>query len=269
MGNPPAFPFLLIRLMGSFFRKPGVTVLTYHSIDESGSTLSVTPSAFERQMRYLKENRFPVLPLSQIARILKARVPFPRNTVSLTFDDGYRNTYGKAFPVLQAYGFPATVFIATRFCGRKNEWHQPGISIPSLPMLSWEEIEEMSRGSFEIGAHTHNHLHLSGLSPDVLREEVLTSKAAIEDKTGKPCHLFAYPFGTLNDRVKRWISSEFTVACTDRLGRVTHRSDPHCLERVDAGYAPHPSAFKTLITSSLHLYLPLKRIYRKGIGDGR
>lgn len=257
--TPSEFLYTTIRILGSFCKEEGLTVLTYHSIDESGSKISVAPSKFARQMQFLKEHRYQVLPLSQVSRLLKAREPFPADTVVLTFDDGYHNTYSHAFPVLQAYGFPATVFVATQFCGKRNEWPQPGVSVPPLPMLSWKEIDEMSRYQVEIGAHTHTHPNLAGLPPSEVEKEVLTSKRTIEEKTGNPCSLFAYPFGHVEKRMKGLIASEFATACSGRLNHVTFRSDLHSLERVDVGYAPHLSAFQVLISRSFYLYLPIKR----------
>ena len=260
------FLYSFIRIMGSLHKGDGLAVLTFHSIDESGSKISITPSEFARQMQFLKEHRYEVLSLSQLSPLLRTPAPFPRNAVVLTFDDGYQNTYRHAFPILQEYGFPATVFITTHFCGQRNNWPQPGFSVPSLPMLSWKEIEEMSRYQVEIGAHTHTHPNLTELPQTELEREVLTSKRTIEERTGNPCHLFAYPFGKLEDRVKRLVASEFIIACAGHLNRVTSRSDLHSLERVDVGYAPHLSAFRVLVSPSFHLYLSIKRGYRKVIG---
>ena len=267
--TPSEFLYVIIRIMGSLHKDDGLTVLTYHSVDESGSKISVTPSEFARQMQFLKEHRYQVLSLSQISPLLKTPGPFPVNAVVLTFDDGYQNTYGHAFPILQEYGFPATVFIATHFCGKRNDWPQPGFSVPSLPMLSWKEIEEMSRYQVEIGAHTHTHPNLTELVQSEIEREVLTSKRTIEEKTGNPCHLFAYPFGKVEERIKRLVASEFTIACSGRLNRVTSRSDLHSLERVGVGYAPHLSAFRVLVSRSFHLYLPIKQGYRSMIGRFR
>lgn len=96
--TPSEFIYATIRILGSFCKEEGLTVLTYHSIDESGSKISLAPSEFARQMQFLKEHRYRVLPLSLVSRLLKAREPFPADTVVLTFDDGYHNTYSRAFP---------------------------------------------------------------------------------------------------------------------------------------------------------------------------
>ena len=261
--------FPLIHLVGSFHQGDGMTILTYHSIDESRSKISIAPSDFVRQMRFLKEHHYEVLSLSHLSTLLKTSSRFPRNAVVLTFDDGYQNTYLNAFPVLQDYGFPATVFIATQFCGKKNDWPQPDFTVPSLPMLSWKEVEEMGRYHVEIGAHTHSHPNLIELPQIEMEKEVLTSKRKIEEKTGNPCRFFAYPFGKAEGRMKGFVASEFIAACSTRLDRVTPRSDIHLLERVGVGYVHHLSAFKAVISSSLPLFLSLKRGYRKTIGKSQ
>ncbi len=99
-----------------------VAILTYHSIDKSGSVVSVSPEKFRKQMLYLSESSFNVVSLSEILAAFHERRLLPAKTVVITFDDGYRNVYTEAFPVLDSYGFTATVFLITNYCGKHNDW---------------------------------------------------------------------------------------------------------------------------------------------------
>jgi len=250
-------------------REGSITVLYYHSIDESGSVISTSPSQFLWQMRFLRRGQFQILSLSQLVDLLKTQKPFPLKTAVITFDDGYQNNYRYAFPILQEYGFPATMFIATKYCGRTNDWPQPGISIPSLTMLSWSEIREMSRFNIEMGSHSHSHKDLVESGLEGARQEILLSKKKMEDELGRPMRFFAYPYGGADESIKEIIASEFMAACSAQPGRVSHRSDLRFLERVDAGYAIHPLVYRILVSPCCNIYLSMRPWMRKAMGRSR
>lgn len=106
-----------------------LSILTYHGVsarhDDLGALagLHAAASVFEEQMAYLRK-RHPVLPLEDALERLASGRPLPRGAVSITFDDGYRNNFEVAFPVLRRHGLPATIFLATSFVGRDRMiWH--------------------------------------------------------------------------------------------------------------------------------------------------
>ena len=99
-------------------------VLTYHGVLETGSENYVNRNCvsremFEKQMLWLKRNYHPVR-LSDLVEMLKGKKSLPENAVAVTFDDGFRNNYKVAFPVLKKYEIPATIFITTDFIGTKG-----------------------------------------------------------------------------------------------------------------------------------------------------
>jgi len=250
-------------------RREGITILYYHSIDGSGSVISTSPSQFLRQMQFLKRRRFQVLSLVQLTDLLRTKEPLPSKTVVITFDDGYQNNYHYAFPVLQEFGFPATVFIATKYCGQTNDWPQLGFVLPSLAMLSWAEIREMSRFNIEMGCHTHSHPNLVEAGPEETREEILLSKGILEEKVGNPVRFFAYPYGTADRPIKEIVASEFVAACSTQPGRVDHRSDLYSLERVDAGYGSHLLVYRTLISPACNAFFRARPWMWKVVGSCR
>ena len=109
------------------------TVLMYHALADERSAISLPPSVFQRQMRLLHEGGFRVISMSDLVSSLQSGEELPGKSVVLTFDDGFESVYTNAFPVLQRYGFPATVFLVADYCGKTNDWpSQPG-GIPSFP----------------------------------------------------------------------------------------------------------------------------------------
>src|SRR6185295_16311428 len=113
----------------------GVPILTYHSIDSSGSVISTSPEKFRQQMEILAKSAFQVLPLKGLVQQIRENKEIPKNAVAITFDDGFRNVFENAFPVLKQYGFPATVFLVTSFCEKNNRWSGQPDRIPTLELL--------------------------------------------------------------------------------------------------------------------------------------
>ncbi|UFS70351.1 polysaccharide deacetylase family protein [Geomonas sp. RF6] len=162
------------------------SILKYHSIGESTSPLSVPPHLFAKQMQYLADCNIPVMSLSDLVARLRERKDCG-GAVVITFDDGYRDNYSAALPLLQKHGFPATLFMITDLVGATENGHA---------YLSAGELRAMAdSGVFEIGSHTQSHPRLDRLSPEGARTEVQGSKAVLEDLLGREVRFMAYPWG--------------------------------------------------------------------------
>lgn len=118
--------------------------------------------------------------------------------VLLTFDDGYRCLLDAAIPALEARGIPALLFLVSGYAGLENRWE---LRLPGrrFTHLSWEEIADLRRRGFAFGSHGLAHRDLTRLAPSALRDELVRSKAAIEDRLGAPVRSFSYPFGRVSD----------------------------------------------------------------------
>jgi len=234
----------------------------YHAIEERRSVLSVSPAIFAWQMRWLSERGYRIISLSDLVRHLRNNAPLPDRSVVITFDDGLESVYTSAFPILERYGFPATVFLVPDYCGRWNDWpSQPSVA-PRLPLLSWPQIREMDRYGVEFGAHTLSHPRLDRLSRDEVEREILGSKASIEEHLGHPVEVFAYPYGRHNDTSGAVVRRAYTGACAGELKLVGPGSDPLALERIDAYYVTQPLLFRGLSRPWFPLYLGLRRPLR-------
>ena len=215
-------------------------ILTYHSLDDSGSVISLHPAVFRQHISWLVQTRTQVVPLDQILESPGA--------VALTFDDGFRNFYEHALPVLQRYRLPATVFVVSGFCGGKNDWpSQPAVPrVPTLPLMSWSELQELAAAGISLGSHTINHPRLGALSAADTEEELRASQKTIEDRTGKPVISFAYPYGEATPQIREAVRKRFRVACGTKLAYVSPESDAAELPRLDTFYVQKKLWFEGL-----------------------
>ncbi|MBV8847422.1 MAG: polysaccharide deacetylase family protein [Bryobacterales bacterium] len=215
-------------------------ILTYHSLDVSGSVISVDPAVFRQHMSWLAQTGTQVVPLERIFESPGA--------VALTFDDGFRNFYELAFPVLQQYRFPATVFVVTGYCAGKNDWpSQPALPhVPTLPLMNWSELQNLAAAGIDLGSHTINHSRMATLSDADTERELRASQEAIEDRTGKPVMSFAYPYGESTPQIREAVRKRFRVACGTKLAYVSPESDPAELPRLDTFYLQEKLWFEAL-----------------------
>lgn len=237
-------------------------ILTYHSLDDSGSVISVTPSVFAEQMRALHEAGIRTLSLPAATEALRGgRVP--AKVVVLTFDDGFENFYEHAYPVLRRYGFAATNFLVTDYCGKDNSWPTQPAHVERRPLLRWAQVREMSEAGIAFGAHSRTHPDLTRVSSGEAEEEIVASKRAIEQFLERPVESFAYPYGAYDEAVKRLTAAHFPLACSTKLDFATPASDLLALERLDMYYLRHPRLFRRLLSGEVRTYIRLRRLARE------
>lgn len=188
-----------------------VPVLAYHKIDEPTADVKIrgaftSPKNFARQMSYLKRQNFQFHTASELIDFYRSNGAFPPRAVALTFDDGWKDNYTNAFPIMKNFGIRATIFLVPSCIGRTTATVVAD-GETEREHLSAEDIREMSDYGIEFGSHTLNHKLLHQASAEEIGFEVTESKKEIENLLGKPCRVFAYPAGfftgVAQDAVKR------------------------------------------------------------------
>jgi len=238
-----------------------VAILTYHSLDNSGSVTSVAPRDFSRHMHILSQRGFTGISLSTLLDSWENGSELPSRPVVITFDDGFANFLDYAAPLLSHLGFGATIFVVTGRCGQTNDWPQRS-GTPRLPLLSWSALADMAAAGFEIGSHSVTHRLPTEVSKAEAEREIVDSKAAIEDQLGQTVQTFAYPFGLIDRASYEFVRQHFRGACGTKLAKAKPTNDRYDLPRLDVYYLRHPIFFRLFETPAGQFYLTLRRIAR-------
>ncbi|MEV5574993.1 polysaccharide deacetylase family protein [Spirillospora sp. NPDC052269] len=186
-------------------------VLMYHSVDyylEDPHLITVTPSRFERQMRWLKAGRLRGVSMSEL---LAARAAGRhRRMVGLTFDDGYADFVRNVVPVLRELGFTATVFMVSGEIGGRNSWDDG----PRKRLMDAEQLRAVARAGMEVASHGVRHLSLPDVGDDDLVSELRESRAQLSELVQRPVSGFAYPYGNVTPREARAVrKAGYDYAC--------------------------------------------------------
>jgi peptidoglycan/xylan/chitin deacetylase (PgdA/CDA1 family) len=190
--------------------------------------LGITRDELRRQFEWLRSRRYTVASLRDAISGAVAGT-LPRRAVALTFDDGYMDFYTNAMPLLQEFKYPATAFLVSSLIGQSNVWDRGATA--DVPLMGAAEIREVRRLGVEIGSHSCTHRRLGRIEPEQAREEVESSKKAIEDLTGEPVPVFCYPYGSASPAVEEFVAGAGYEAA---LGIEQRRNVTGNLSRIDA-----------------------------------
>jgi peptidoglycan/xylan/chitin deacetylase (PgdA/CDA1 family) len=228
-------------------------ILAYHSLDDSGSAISVSPERFQRQMEFLASSSVAVVPLDEALR--------RPNCVALTFDDGFRNFLDCALPHLDRLRLPATVFVVSGYCGGKNNWPTQPPGVPNLPLMDWHDLASLPPG-ISIGAHTKTHPRLTALTEIECERELLDCQHEIEQRLTKRARWLAYPYGSLSASVTATAGRHFDLAVGTSLEFLSSRSRALSLPRIDAYYLRGRFSLERLFRPSGSLYIGFRKVFR-------
>jgi peptidoglycan/xylan/chitin deacetylase (PgdA/CDA1 family) len=217
-----------------------IPILMYHSISddiEDGIQpyfqVNTSPDVFAKHLKYLHDHNYSVVNLTDICNLFG----FDRRSISrpvvITFDDGYRDFYTQAFPILQKYNFAATVFLPTGFIDNKN------LRLKQKEHLHWSEVRTLFRDGITFGSHTVTHPQLDTLKDDEIEHEIKRSKETIEDNLGQSINTFSYPFKfpEANGRFVRLLRNllqkyAYSHGVSTRIGTTTKNDDSYFMKRV-------------------------------------
>ena len=226
-------------------------IVAFHRVQQTDASdsLSIDTAAFEKHCRFYKRH-FHVVPLRELVNRMATGRPVDR-LLSITFDDGYLDNLENACPVLEKLSLPATFFIVTEWMGSDVvPWWDRARGVRH-PWMNWDEVRELHRRGFEVGAHTRSHVDLGNVSPARARDEVLGARLQLEQQLGARVDSFAYPYGgrkhvteTSREIVR---GAGFRCCCSAYGGTNPAGTDPLRLRRVPVSpwhTSPHQFGFE-------------------------
>ena len=204
-------------------------ILQYHHVSSSTPRVtSVSEDEFRAHLDHLRDQNFTILPLEKIITALRSGDALPERTAAITFDDGYRNNYDTAFPILRERGLPFTLFISSGLVGSNDRLY-----------LNWEQIREMADNGATIANHGIGHLYLLAREDaesdrewlQRIEREIVNAEAKIEQETGQSHKLFAYPYGEYDRDIQKLVERLGFIGIGQHSGPVNASSDFTALPR--------------------------------------
>ena len=175
------------------FRKNSAPVLMYHGVGwENGPdwprSLVITPTLFEAQLQYLTEQGYHIVTVEELAMRFTERKSVEKY-IALSFDDGYKNNYTYALPLLKKYQAKASFFVVNKDIGSPIHMNE-------------EEIKGLIKAGMELGSHTMNHVPLTEIEDRYLAWELSSSRYFLKKQFDRYIvRTIAYPNGRYNEHI--------------------------------------------------------------------
>jgi peptidoglycan/xylan/chitin deacetylase (PgdA/CDA1 family) len=202
--------------------------------------LTVTPDDFAAQMRWLKRNGFHAVSQRQAFAALEHGAKLPSHPIMITFDDGYRDVWANALPVLMRLHMPATAYVITS-----------RISDFDPRTLTWGQLHALERNGVTIGSHTVTHPDLTTLSDEQALVELRNSRRRLERHLNMPVQWFAYPAGAHDARIVKLVRrAGYVLAVTTQPGAAQSAQTPLELHRYEILDSTHVSGLAALLAGA-------------------
>ena len=236
--------FLAIyNLIRKYSKKKYLSILMYHKIQENidSHLVNATPTQFESQLNYLKKH-YKIISFNELNN-------FKKDSVIITFDDGYLNNYNVAFPILKKYNSKATIFLTTSLVNKDD-------------FLTKKLINQMNNYEIEFESHTLTHPDLTKITPQELDKELSLPIRYLKTLTKKDSKILCYPYGLYNQKVvNSAIEKGYKYAVTIDFGLNTLKTDKYRLRRIMMNPEENLSFFKLKLTP---LWSSLRKLYHFG-----
>ncbi|MBU3191719.1 polysaccharide deacetylase family protein [Clostridium bowmanii] len=199
-----------------------IPILMYHSISyEKGNTARIPKEKFKEQMKYLKDNKYTTLTVDELYSYMQTGKLVPIKPIVITFDDGYKDNYTNAYPILKEFGLKATVFVITNTIDTEKNY------------LTSNEIRSMDSNNMRIASHTTAHEQLDKISYSDNVKTMTASKAKLEKILGRNINYFAYPYGVNNDSTRKAAKeSGYKLAFSTQYGWIDKDDNIYSLGRI-------------------------------------
>jgi len=221
-----------------------IPILMYHQIAEAPTKgnpyrgLCVSPRSFRQHMIWMRRLGYRGLSMRQLMPYLRGERA--GRVFGITFDDGYRNVYEHALPVLNKLGFTATTYCVANQINGANLWDlEKGIHFS--PLMNVAEMLRWTRQGHEIGSHTLDHVHLSDCNAEESRRQIAASKTELERLIGAPITAFCYPYGDQTPEHRQMVRlAGYESATLVQRGRASTGDNLFALPRVTVSRATGP-----------------------------
>jgi peptidoglycan/xylan/chitin deacetylase (PgdA/CDA1 family) len=231
-----------------------VLILAYHAIhsdrlgiktNAADKVNSIREADFMLQLECLRDNKVPVVAL---ADVLNNAVENDFS-VAITFDDGFETDYLVAYPLLMAFGFKASFFPCF-------------LNMPP-DSKRWEQVKEMRKNGYEIGAHGVSHRYLDDLDENEQFYEMEYPKKSIEEKIGYPVEYFSCPGGRYTKRIAGLAKKAGYKFILSTRTRVNYPSNyPFVLDRWSIKSSTTINEFQKMVTNDP--FCMAKNTFRSG-----
>lgn len=218
----------------------------FHRITRRGASPkkhSLSFDEFTRKLDWLVHFGFSPITFLDLQEAVHHRLNLPEKPILLTFDDGFKDFYDRAFPELLKRGMRAVIYALGDSRMRTSIWDRDtGFGVH--PLMNSSDLRELRSYGFEIGSHTLSHADLAKLPHDEARREIARSKSELEQTLGEEIISFSYPFGNLTPTTKMLVGETgYSYACAAYTGPKTFLEDPLEIWRIgvdgtvtDAGF---------------------------------
>lgn len=244
-------------------KKYEVPVIMYHRVINNAENEGVYGTyiyedMFKKHLQYLKDKNYTVITFKDLDKIgWRNRFEKVKKYIILTFDDGYKDNYDLAFPILKEFNFKATIFLMGSLT--YNEWDVKAGGERKFSLMSVEMIKEMQDYGIEFGAHTFNHPKINTLSNEEIEHQIVDVKKPLEEKIGKEIITFAYPYGILNDYAKEMAKKAgYTFALATDSGSVCLSDDLYQIRRIAIFPNTNLFSFKRKVAGNYN-FIKIKR----------
>ncbi|APC40442.1 polysaccharide deacetylase family protein [Clostridium estertheticum] len=216
-----------------------IPILMYHSISyEKENILRVPKEKFRNQMKYLKDNNYTTLTLDELYSYMKTGKDLPSKPIVITFDDGYKDNYTNAYPILKKFKLKATIFVITNTIDHEKDY------------LTSAEIKLMDSNNIRIESHTSSHEHLDQISYVDNLNTMKTSKIKLEKILNKKIDYIAYPYGGYTpNTIKAAKQSGYKLAFSTEFGLIDKSDNIYSLGRIFVNSNFSLEEFKVKLTS--------------------
>lgn len=209
-------------------------ILMYHRIAIDGPAAlaqwRTAPAAFEEQLAHLRDNGWYGVSLSRLHQALHEGAALPERSVMLTFDDATRDFLDHAVPLLNRYGFPATLFVPVGHVGSAALWD--AAHGDPAPLLDWDEIRALRFRDVALGAHGVSHRPLTALHADEVVRELAEGRFRLERELDGEVRAIAYPYGAFDPAVRdAAFETGYRLAFSCADGLISQDADSVVLKR--------------------------------------